>query len=425
MQLRTVAVVAALLLLLGGAGIFGIATSGGTLEETWVSDTPRDNERNHHPVGVGPNDTAIVAPIAEVPVSGESLPPEACSLVRLDPTAGTTEWRVTVPPDRCFTHALTQPAIDDLDGDGRLEVVVASTENAVVVYDAAEGTEEWRVDIPTYGYGRPAIADLLEAPGKEIVASDINGNVAAIRANGTTAWKTSLEGRVWDRVSVYASPRVDDFDGDGRQDVLVGSGDGVAALDPDGEIRWHRNETATYIATERLSDEAPPTVFTSGYDGIRAYDGSDGELKWERDLSNARIESTATIRDRRVIFAGVYGGDVVALDATTGEEVWTTSIVDDDVTVPPPVVADVTGDGTPEVIAVANDGTVAVLAAPSGSELAAYERTVPIWTAATPGDIDSDGRAEILVTYGDGRVVALEYRSSPLDGVFSSSSNSR
>lgn len=416
MQLRTVAVVAALLAVLGGVAAFGVAVSGGTLEEAWVSDTPRDNERNHHPVGIGPDGSVIVAPVAEVPVSGKSLPPGACSLVRLDPADGESEWNVAVPSDRCFTHALTQPAVDDIDGDGGLEVAVGSTENAVVVYNAADGTERWRVDTPTYGYGKPAVADLLEAPGKEIVASDIEGNVVAIRANGSVAWRTSLEGTVWDRVSVYASPRVDDFTGDGRRDVLVGSSSGVAVLGHDGDVRWHRNETATYVATDRLGNGSS-TVFTSGYDGIRAYAGGNGELKWEQDLSNARITSTTTVDGRSVLVAGVYGGDVVALDASTGDVVWTTNVVNEDVIVPPPAVADVDGDGTAEVVAVANDGTVAILEAASGSELAAYERAVPIWTAAVPGDLDGDGSAELLVTYGDGRVVALEYGSSPLAGL--------
>jgi hypothetical protein len=61
------------------------------------------------------------------------------------------------------------------------------------------------------------------------------------------------------------------------------------------------------------------------------------------------------------------------------------------------------------VIAVTNSGTVAVLDAESGSEMAAYEREVPVWTVPTPADLDGDGDTEVLVRYGDGRVVALDY----------------
>ena len=61
------------------------------------------------------------------------------------------------------------------------------------------------------------------------------------------------------------------------------------------------------------------------------------------------------------------------------------------------------------MVRVLNSGTVAVLDPNTGAELALYERTVPVWTFPTVHDIDDDGAAEILVRYGDGRVVALEY----------------
>ena len=417
-QRRTAAVAAGLLLLLGSVVIVGVVVSGSTLEEQWVSDTPRNNERNHHSVDAGPNGSVIVAPIAEVPKSDVTLSPEACSLVRLSPENGDIKWRDTVPPKKCFTHALTQPAIDDLDGDGTLEVVVASTENAIIVHSAANGTERWRINMPAYGYGQPAVGDLTESAGKEIVASDIKGNLVAIHANGTVAWRTSLRERIWNRSSVYERPRVTDIDGDGSQEVLVGTTSGVAVLDATGQIQWHRNKTARYLTSARMGDGESPTVFTSGYDGIWAFDEAAGEMKWERGLSNTRIGPAETVDGRQLLFAGVYGGEIAALDAQSGETIWTTQIASEDAIVPPPVLTDVGGDERPEIVAVANDGTVAVLDAASGAELAAYERTVPVWTSATPADIDGDGNTELLVMFGDGRVVALDYTPSMFDQVF-------
>jgi outer membrane protein assembly factor BamB len=320
-RLRTIAVVASLLAVLAGIGALGIAASGGSLDEAWVSDTSRDNERNHHAAGVGPNGSVLVAPVADVPVSEGQLPPEACSLVRLDAGDGGVNWRVTVPRERCFTHALTRPAVEDLDGDGGREVLL-----------------------------------------------------------GTTA--------------------------------------GAAVLDADGSVRWHRDERATYLVAAPADDGEARTVFASGHDGIRAYDGVDGDQEWALNGSNARIGATVTVDGRTLLLAGIFGGEVVAIEADTGQVAWTSTVVDEDVTVPPPIAADVNGDGTLEVVALAEDGTVVVLEADSGSELAAYERRVPIWTTAVPADLDGDGAAEFLVTYGDGRVVALEYDPSPLSGVF-------
>ena len=57
MRPRTVAVLGGLFVVCGGLILFGvsISSSGGTLSEAWVSETPRDNQRNHHAVGIGPH----------------------------------------------------------------------------------------------------------------------------------------------------------------------------------------------------------------------------------------------------------------------------------------------------------------------------------------------------------------------------------
>jgi len=130
-------------------------SSGGELTERWVSETPRDNEVNHHAVGVGPEGKVIVAPVAEVPNSDIPLTDTSCALVRLTPENGSSLWRTGMPSDDCFTHALTEPAIEDVDSDGELEVIVSSTEDAVIAYSAESGTEKWRAPLHTYGYGRP------------------------------------------------------------------------------------------------------------------------------------------------------------------------------------------------------------------------------------------------------------------------------
>jgi len=73
---------------------------------------------------------------------------------------------------------------------------------------------------------------------------------------------------------------------------------------------------------------------------------------------------------------------------------------------PPPVLGDLDGDGSPELVAVTNDGLVRVLDPASGAVLATYERDedVAMFTHATVAD------GSIYVIYGDGQVVALSYR---------------
>lgn len=415
MRLRTVAVLGGLLLFLGALVIYGLGAgvSGGTLTETWVSETPRDNVRNHHAVGVGPHGEVIVAPLAEVPGGDVEMTDTSCALVRLTPENGSVVWREGMPAADCFTHALTEPAIADIDGDGSMEIVVATTENALVVYGADHGREEFRVPLTTFGYGRPAIADIRPAPGKELVTSDIDGHVVVASANGTTLWQTPLNVTLAENSGVWEAPIVEDVDADGTEEVLIGANGGLALFDARGRVEWSRDDPATYVTTAQADDDPAIEVFASNYRSLRAYDGATGEREWTRNINVRLHDATDTDGDGTAeLFVSRSDGTVLALDAASGEPEWSTTVAPDENTlVPAPALGDVDGDGREEVIAVTNAGVVSVLNADSGAVLASYEREVPIWTFVTPADIDDDGRDEILVRYGDGRVVALDYAS--------------
>jgi outer membrane protein assembly factor BamB len=415
MRPRTGIVTAGLIVIFGGLVVFGLViSSGGTLSEAWVSDTPRDNQVNHHAVGVGPDGNVIVAPVAEVPHSDIQITNTSCALVRLAPHNGSAPWRTGMPAADCYTHALTEPAIEDIDGDGTLEVAVSTTENTLITYDARTGTEEWRVPLTTYGYGRPTIGNVTSTAGPEIVTSDISGGVVATHENGSVAWRFSTNTTEWDGVSVWEAPIIDDVDGDSQQEVLIGSSEGPLLLSAEGTVEWLRNGSASYITAAQSDDDDALEVFTAGTSAIRAYDGTSGDPEWSRSLSNGRIRTAADADGDGTVelYVGRLGGEIIALDAETGETEWSTSISrSEDAITPSPVLGDVNGNGRPEVIAVVNTGSVAVLDADSGAELARYEREVPIWTFASPADIDDDGRVEVLVRYGDGRVVALDYES--------------
>ncbi|MDZ7745526.1 MAG: PQQ-binding-like beta-propeller repeat protein [Halobacteriales archaeon] len=420
MRRRTTAAVVAVCAILASLALFGLfAGPSGQLTSEWVSDTPRQNSVNHHAVGVGPAGDVILAPVAEVPRDEVTMTRTSCSLVQLRPSDGATLWQTEMPPEDCVTHALTEPAIADIDGDKRLEALISTTEDALIAYETDTGDEQWRVTLDTYGYGRPTVADLPLGPGPEVITSDISGGVVAVHGNGTVAWRRSLNETGWERTAVWQAPTVDDFDADGTPEILVGSNSGPVLLSATGDIEWKREGGATYTAAARVDDDPEVELFTADSGGIRAYDGRTGALDWEREFTDARIR-TATDGDGDgtvELYVGRLGGEVVALDARTGETEWRTTVVDsDDTTVAPPVLGDVNGDGTPEVVVTLNDGTVAVLGSKTGSQLALYERPVPVWTFPTLADIDDDGAAEILTRYGDGRVVALSYaeREGPL-----------
>ncbi|MFC6863703.1 PQQ-binding-like beta-propeller repeat protein [Halomicroarcula sp. GCM10025817] len=404
MRLRTVVVALAVVAALTGAVAVGFVGSGGGLDQQWVSDTARENEVNHHAVGVGPHDEVVVAPVAAVP-NAEPIGPHSCSLVRLDPRDGTALWNWSVPAEDCFTHALTQPAVVDVDDDGDLEVAVSTTQHALVVLDADTGVEEWRVPLDTYGYGQPAVGDVTGGPGLELATSDIGGTVVLARSDGTTAWRAETDMPVW------ARPWLTDVDGDGNREVLVGGGDGVVAFAGDGTVLWNVSVPATEVT---VADTAGGTTVLAGDDQtLSALGGATGDQRWNRTVSGTpRIHATGDADDDgdTEVYAGVGDNTVVAVDVTSGRVEWETPLGGGErQSMFAPVLGDVDGDGTRDVVAVTNDGTVAVLDGATGEERAAYERDVRIWTFASTADLDGDGDDEILVRYGDGRVVVLDW----------------
>jgi outer membrane protein assembly factor BamB len=404
----------------GLAAVFGLLTfvvitgvgfgAGGELTEQWVSDTPRENEINHHAVGIGPAGEVVVAPVAEVPYAEVPITDSSCELVRLDPDTGSTAWQIGMPAEDCYTHALTEPAIEDVDGDGELEVIVSSTENALISYDAADGSEEWRVPLSTYGYGRPTVGNVTSTPGLEIVTSDIRGGVVATTGNGTVEWRAALNA-TQPNPNVLLAPLVDDFDADGSPEVLLASSNGPVLLSANGSVEWQSDGAANYLAAAQVDDDPESEVFTAGLSTLRAYTAG-GDKMWERELSNSRFRTAGDADGDGTVelYVGRIDGRLLALDATTGETEWSTRLSNsEDVMVQPPVLADVDGEAGPEVVSVLETGTVVVVDPDSGAEQARYERDVPVWTAPSVADIDGDGVNEIIVRYGDGRVVRLDY----------------
>ena len=396
MRRRTVlavALVVGALVAVGAAGL-GLAP-GGDLTERWVSDTERANEVNHHAVGVGPRGDVVLAPVAEVPGAGTPVTAESCALVRLDPATGATRWTRGVPVDACVTHALTEPAVTDVDGDGALEAVVATTEEALVVRDVADGREEWRVAIGAYGYGRPTVANLTPAPGREVVAADVDGRVVVATGNGSVAWRRDATDG-WENPAVWVAP--------------VGANRGLVVLGPDGSVERRVEGPGTYLAAADVDDDPAVELVAAGTGSVRSIDGARRSSPRRTDgvTAPSRTLGIAFSDGATELYLGQPTGAVTALNGATGETEWSTTVASE--VVVSPVLGDVDGDGAAEVVAVTNGGTVVVLSA-DGRELAAYERSVPVWTFPTLADLDDDGASEVLVRYGDGRVVALSYEA--------------
>ncbi len=124
------------------------------------------------------------------------------------------------------------PAIGDLDGNGINELVIAGRGNHFLycwhINDAdINGSPDpyWSVDIGGTCVGSPALGD-IDGDGKlEVVLLSEDGKVHIRKFDGsvyqTEPWKT-----IGGSVGSYCTPALFDFDGDGRIEIILGGNDG-------------------------------------------------------------------------------------------------------------------------------------------------------------------------------------------------------
>jgi subtilisin family serine protease len=136
---------------------------------------------------------------------------------------------------------LTAPALGDIDGDGAIEIVCGGDDGNVWA---------WNVDTTRVsGFpaaadgsaiaGPVALSDLDGAPGAEIIATTLAGNVVVLTGHGTpeSGWPVRLG-------TPITSPVVGRLGTDPTPVVFVGAGPRLYALGPDGGLRFSAPLTA-------------------------------------------------------------------------------------------------------------------------------------------------------------------------------------
>ena len=406
-------------------------TSQDRLQVRWISEPPPDLASNHHtPAATYFQGEAYVA----VPLNDQHG--NTCQLAVLD-GSGEVRWRDELDADSCTVHAVSDPTIADYDSDGEPEVLAATTEQALVVYDLQTGEVEMRHNLTSYGYSKPIVTNLTAAPGPETIVVDLLGGVFVLRPDGTEVWTRKLDD------ARVRQPAVRDFDADGTPELAVGQLSGpMTMLNHDGSVAWRTNISES-VATQWMvpgqfdGDDAVELSVGTYTGHIVTLDGATGDVEWDRDLGGANATAVAvasrgaggsTLRLHGTTGAAVHAvgdgdgdgqvevypvarnGNLYSLDGSNGTVEWTATLTTGPVTVaPPPSLGDVDGDGNDELVAVTGDGRVAVVDPATGEILASHERDQPIRTFPRLADISGDETPEIVVIYGDGSVAALSF----------------
>ncbi|HKW14780.1 MAG TPA: C25 family cysteine peptidase [Candidatus Krumholzibacteria bacterium] len=214
------------------------------------------------------------------------------------------------------------PALADIDNDGKQEIIIATQDMKLYVFNETGGNEPgWPVTLPNYAGGGIAVGDIDNNGSLEIVVTVRNvGDIIAYKANGTELWHTWINSNLF----FNPSPVLADLTGDGKLEALCPSSNGrLYAIQYDGSYApgW-----PVFYSTHTYTESSPVVGDVNG-------DGSVDVLLGSEDRFINGWSSTGVPLD---------GFPLVMKDAVRGT----------------PAICDLNKDGKVDIVGVGYDKTV-------------------------------------------------------------------
>ena len=283
-------------------------------------------------------------------------------------------------------------AIGDLDADGKSEMVFASLGGKVYAF-RRDGSEWLDGDANpatigvfktlggTYNPATPALADLIGDLRLEIVYGSIDGFLYAWKRDGTNmpGFPIGLGSGVLGSVAIG---RLDGAGGPISIVVPVGN-NSIAVKRADGTNHPGFPVTVLDVAAGRSPS---PALADMNHDGFL-------------DIVVASTNGRIYVFDRNGALVPPWGS-TSRFSALTSEA-----------TVASPVVADINGDGTNDVVVGDETGAIAALSGATGAMLPGFPITLAAEASGTPAvcDCDGDGLSEIVAVDFGGTVHMWDY----------------
>ena len=227
-------------------------------------------------------------------------------------------------------------------------------------------------------------------------------------------WQTDLQ------TFLESSGLVADLKGDGHERAVIAGREDMFALDGQGKVLWRwrsKGRFMTYPAV-LVRPPQPSLVYAADNSGLLTCLDGTGKEVWHAKLNAPSSWSASVVCDLKGngdadVIQTDETGTVWAFEALTGKVLWQTKLKGIPVS---PAVGDLDGDGKPEIVVATGQGIITAL---GGNGTVLWERTIggssQSWATAAPVIFaGSDGRGRVAAASSGGQLVCLDGKGEVL-----------
>lgn len=337
------------------------------------------------------------------------------SVYALNAEDGSLLWKVNT--GGCNDAA---PLIFDVDGDGELDVVIASSCVAkTFCLEGLTGAVKWET-LTRGSDSPPSVADMNGDGIYDIIHGEFGGYVISLNGqNGGINWEIAVNVDSW----VQTAPAILDIDNNGQLDFVVatwvfgGDAEIYAYTGDSAQLIWQNNLPQDFIyhgaSFADIDNDGKPELTIGSYDGfVYALNAFDGSSVWSYKHQGANpyyVGAPTSIADLNnddryeVVF---FSGNKAGVLSHTGSLLWDYTIGQGLTAFRGAAIADVNADDTLDVVFGTGTGELIGLSGGSGEEVLYFDLEThygagfDINHGPVIADFNKDGKLDVFVVGG-------------------------